>query len=185
MISQLSDLISRLKASEPTESAYHNILSSLKLPLSELEPYLHFRDQFYTRNLIERNANFELMTLCWNPGHYTPIHDHQGSEGWLYVVSGKMIEKIFHYNPDKKDADKLKEAGEVMSGPGELSHINDQKGFHSIHNVGEEQAVTLHFYAPIIEKCLYICPDSFDTKSKVLSYYSEFGTVTQNQHATC
>jgi len=177
MFDTLNSLLEALRKAPAQRDAYHEILSGITFGKEELAPYIHFRTPYYTRNLIEKNPNFEIMTLCWQPGHYTPIHDHQGSEGWLHVIEGRVLEKIYHYNPSAEQDHILKVQGEVTSEVGGLSHINDALGYHSIHNVGESQAITLHFYSPAIKKCLYVCPDNFETRIKQLSYFSENGTI--------
>src|SRR5262249_42367979 len=38
---------------------------------SSLDPYLYFRSDMYTRNLIYSDELIELMAVCWQPGQRT------------------------------------------------------------------------------------------------------------------
>jgi hypothetical protein len=42
-----------------------------------LEKYLFFSKGNYTRNLIFKNAVFECMTICWEVGQHSRIHNHR------------------------------------------------------------------------------------------------------------
>lgn len=47
----------------------------------------------YTRNLIASDdKHFTLMLLCWNCNKASPIHNHNGSECFLRVLQGDVIE---------------------------------------------------------------------------------------------
>jgi cysteine dioxygenase len=37
-------------------------------------------------------ATFSLMLLCWNPGKFSPIHDHPSDGCWLRVLEGAVQE---------------------------------------------------------------------------------------------
>ena len=41
-------------------------------------PYVHYRSDTYSRNLVWRTADFELLLLCWDEGQFSAIHDHAG-----------------------------------------------------------------------------------------------------------
>src|SRR5260370_7026193 len=41
-----------------------------------LDKYCYFSKGNYTRNLIFKNAVFECMTICWEIGQASPIHNH-------------------------------------------------------------------------------------------------------------
>jgi cysteine dioxygenase len=61
----------------------------------ELRPYLQFKQDTYSRNLIQRRATYEVLLLCWRPGQHSPIHDHAGSQCALIVLAGKGTEVRF------------------------------------------------------------------------------------------
>eukprot|EP00048_Salpingoeca_helianthica_P016322 m.231681 g.231681 ORF g.231681 m.231681 type:complete len:264 (-) comp18444_c0_seq1:29-820(-) len=61
----------------------------------EWQKYLHFSEVHYTRNLIYSCDDFELLVLCWGPGHASRIHNHDKSHCWLSVLSGLVSEQLY------------------------------------------------------------------------------------------
>lgn len=175
MISDINDLIEKLLEGTKKFEDYENILHNLKLDRKDVEKYLYFKDNFYTRNLVYKNDNLELMLLCWEKGQETPIHNHQGSEGWVYVISGEIEEKTYRVHSDAKRYDVELIKTQKLP-PKSVSHINDDIGIHSLSNLGD-QSITLHLYVPIIKECMYFDPTTFSLKSRTMSYFSSMGTV--------
>ena len=66
------------------------LISTLRPEPREVEPYIHFTDNHYARNLIHKASGFEALVLCWLPGQRSPIHDHANSICAVYVVEGKL-----------------------------------------------------------------------------------------------
>ena len=154
----------------------HQCLVSSQLELEELENFLHFEIGSYTRNLIYRNQYYEMMAICWGIGHHTPIHDHNGQEGWIKVIEGTVEESL--YKVQMLDTDcftaELIRADQFVKGA--VSHVNDEIAYHSIRNLNRGRTVTLHLYSLPIQQC-----HVYDTKSgkrgiKVMSNYTEYGT---------
>lgn len=47
----------------------------------------------YTRNLIsEREGLFSIILLCWNPAKCSPCHDHNGSQCFMLLLEGSLVE---------------------------------------------------------------------------------------------
>lgn len=114
----------------------------------------HFKSdpKHYARNAIHiaETDGLSLYTLVWNPGQWTPVHDH-GTWGVVGIVRGVLEERNFiRMNPSNK-ADKGIQL--VRSGPILLSE-NTVTTFvpnpDHIHKTGvpteREQAVSLHLY---------------------------------------
>jgi len=58
------------------EAVQDYILQHAVLP-ETLEKYLFFSKGNYTRNLIFKNDVFECMTICWEIGQFSRIHNHR------------------------------------------------------------------------------------------------------------
>lgn len=153
----------------------HLCLEGADFGLQELEKFLHFEIGSYTRNLIYRNECYEMMAICWGMGHHTPIHDHNGQEGWIKVIDGTVEEAL--YNVQMLDEEsfvaELIRADQFLEGS--VSHVNDQIAYHSIRNINRGRSVTLHLYSLPINQC-----NIYDTKSgkrgvKIMSNYTEYG----------
>ena len=118
-----------------------------------LEPR-HFRDDpgHYARNAVHiaEGNGLSLYTLVWNPGQWTPVHDH-GTWGVVGVIRGVLEERNFI----RMDHENQTDAGIVLArgGPillGENTVTTFVPNPDHIHKTGvpedREQTVTLHLY---------------------------------------
>ncbi len=62
-----------------------------------LDKYLFFSKGNYTRNLIFRNNVFECMTICWDIGQHSRIHNHRGQNCWMSAPIGRL--RVQNYPP--------------------------------------------------------------------------------------
>src|SRR5450756_3232946 len=80
---------------EPVSSRTHERLMDLtrRLAISSelIESRTCFAASTYTRNLLCRSADFELLVLCWKPGHESTIHNHAGSLNAIRVYRLSLI----------------------------------------------------------------------------------------------
>lgn len=136
--------------------------------------YIFFDRVKYTRNLIAENDFFELMTLCWEPGHETPIHDHNGSEGLMLMVEGSLQEVIYHQANLDSPLVKVKE-GTLLQG--ESSVITEEIGLHKIVNKSKKRAISLHLYCKPIKSFFVYNEKNSNRMLKIPSFYSEYGQL--------
>lgn len=178
------EVIRALNSAQGEQSRFREIMEHTELTDDALQPYLFFSQRSYTRNLIEKTADFELMVLCWEAGQHTPVHDHDGSEGWMLVISGDITEKLLKKQSVNGFNQTQAALKETLCHAGQLSHINDTKGLHSVHNAGKGRAVSLHLYAPPISQCRYLCPEETELREKTLSFFSVRGQVIRSESRT-
>jgi len=149
-----------------------------RVSVPSLKPYLFFSENNYTRNLIFRNELFELLALCWAPGHVSSIHDHAGENCWMAVPVGKLrIQNFRVLEQDLEtgyckveptasmDIDKLTPAG-----------VDPTEPIHQVLNLEEfgRRAVSLHVYSRPIDRCLIYSP-SINLCSEVMPTYTSEG----------
>lgn len=79
MFDSLERFIEEVKSLPRERAKYDEVLRGITFGMDEIQAYCHFSQDFYTRNLILRTDDFELLVLCWEPGQITPIHNHSGS----------------------------------------------------------------------------------------------------------
>ena len=142
----LSDLIGRIARLEahPTFDDLQEWLSNVEVGREELGPYVKFRPGTYVRTRVIRNAHVEMLVLCWRPGHYTSIHDHNGSYSSIRVLEGEMHETLYDYDGERG----LCETGSRAWPPGHVA-VADIPDIHRIGNrEGGGPLVTLHCYSP-------------------------------------
>lgn len=151
----LSDFIGFLsdkRACDFKGDSVDKYLASHELDENSLLPYIFFREETYGRNLIYKNAHFEMLVLTWLPQQRTPIHDHMGQRCWMWLQTGTLTFKNFK-TPERDDSPLC------VCGPcethkaGEAAYIDDGIGVHSIANASTRPAVSLHLYAGPIPHC--------------------------------
>lgn len=141
---QLVETISSL-ASKPTFNDLQYWLAEVEINRAEIEPYLKFRPGTYVRTRVIRNEFVEMLVLCWRPGHYTSIHDHNGSYSSIRVVEGRMHETLYDFDR----ALGLCETSQRRWEPGHVTTA-DIPDIHRIGNAcdSSQDLITLHCYAP-------------------------------------
>ncbi|MAV96861.1 MAG: hypothetical protein CMG06_06970 [Candidatus Marinimicrobia bacterium] len=128
-----------------TVSSY---LSKLNLRTEDLKNFNHQIQDSYTRNLIHREQDFEIMLVCWPPHSSAPIHGHEGEKCWARVQTGQL--NICNYEEVSRKPLSLKKIQELKCSPGFLDGPAD---IHSVENVSDEFATSLHVYAKPYDEC--------------------------------
>lgn len=135
-------------------------------------PYALFRDDTYSRNLIWRCGDFELLLLCWNEGHVSPIHDHAGQQCWMAVLEGELEE--VHFSQGEKDGPL--EPGRVKAFPaGGVAYIHDDIALHLIRPKAGTRGVSLHLYSRPIDACRTFCGETGAPSEVCVGYHTVRG----------
>jgi predicted metal-dependent enzyme (double-stranded beta helix superfamily) len=120
---------------------------------SFLEPE-HYRSSAigYTRNLIYAapDASLSLYSIVWQPGQWTPVHDH-GSWGVVGVVEGVLEERSYVRLSADRGADtgiELARGGVILLGKGAVTSFVPNPDHIHITGVAADRprAVSLHLY---------------------------------------
>ena len=93
-----TELIERLNSqtSPPSLEQLNAWLSSVEIFDHDLQPYIGFKEGNYWRHRVCRNDAVEMLVICWRPGQKTPIHDHNGSHGAVFVQQGMGWRLLIH-----------------------------------------------------------------------------------------
>ncbi|XP_013195209.2 cysteine dioxygenase type 1 [Amyelois transitella] len=84
------------------------LMAGYKTKPSDWRKYAKFDRFRYTRNLVDAgNGAFNIMILCWGPGHASAIHDHADSHCFMKVLSGNLEEVRYNW-PDNVEPEVLK-----------------------------------------------------------------------------
>ena len=142
-------------------------LNNYSISNENFNDYIHFKDEKYCRNLIHKEADFEIMLVCWKAGQVAPIHGHEGEKCWMRVESGAL--QISNYTLESMDPLLLNMADQIKGETGELDGPAD---LHSVENVYSEDAVSLHVYAKPFSKCDIYCLDTGTVERVKLVYDS-------------
>ena len=169
----LNELISALKNEQSTK--YHDILHSMEIPKSAFEVFCSWSESTYTRNCIFENERFELILICWQSSHKTPIHDHGGEECCVKVIDGEFKETVYKSN-EVSEVNILKS---TLFKAGDISYMIDFMGCHQLKNLSSHRALSLHLYAKPIRNCNIYDEQSKEFVQKKMSYHTvSNGTIS-------
>src|SRR3989442_8259048 len=140
------------KGKEMKLADLRRFISNLKLERAEIQPYLHFTEDRYARNLVYKCDDFECLVLCWQPGQRSPIHDHANSICAVYTVDGVLSSDNYrktanaHIRADYSEDFK----------PGSVLSIQTTE-IHQVSNLQDSSSlISLHFYlGPLGNSFLY------------------------------
>jgi cysteine dioxygenase len=159
---------------EPVSSLTHERLMDLshRLRLSDelVESRTCFAKDHYARNLVCRTPSFELLVLCWRPGHESSIHDHAGSLNAIRVYRGELASRVFVPAAGRPaGAGPVEPLAEERVRPGGWTGV-DRGGIHQLANPTAEDLVTVHVYAPPLSELVVYSTSSVETERRPLRY---------------
>jgi cysteine dioxygenase len=146
-----------------------------------LDNYLFFSKGNYTRNLIFKNDIFECMTICWEIGQASRIHNHRGQNCWMSAPIGRL--RVQNYRVDQRDASH----GTCHIDPTEVYemdaahpvHVNPLEPVHQVLNLAEfkQRAVSVHVYSKPFDICEVYQREKGTYCDVPLHYTSEYGKL--------
>lgn len=164
-ISSFSALVAAVGGIDPEEYGPSNIgrmLSDLRLNPHEFAQHLHFKPDTYTRNLVFRNSNFEVLVLCWDAGVTSPVHDHAGQHCWFTTLEGAFdVDEYRRLSGGRREGcARLQQTGRVVGvRMGQPDYRYRDIDIHRVSTSADQpRAVSLHVYAKPLATCLvYDC----------------------------
>jgi cysteine dioxygenase len=150
-----------------------------------LEKFCFFSKGNYTRNLVFRNDLFECMTLCWDIGQHSRIHNHRDQNCWMSAPIGRL--RIQNYRVDDRDASK----GTCRIVPTELydldaahpTYVNPMEPVHEVMNLEEfnQRAVSIHIYSKPFDTCEVYYRDKGAYADVPLFFTSKYGKLNPSE----
>ncbi|MEC8943515.1 MAG: cysteine dioxygenase family protein [Acidobacteriota bacterium] len=137
---------------EFTDSRVLETVTNSRVPITELDPYLVWKPDRYTRGLVYRNELFEVIVLCWNVGQGSPVHDHAGQRCWMTLPQGRLEITNYAY----KHGREIEFIDTEIVGEHESDiHIDQCSSVHQITNrcAWCEPAVSLQVYSRPFDNC--------------------------------
>lgn len=161
--SPLSEFIADCNGALDSQTELPDVVAAIAPKMADLvnrsDEFLkpeHFRSDpdHYARNLVyeDTTSGLSLYTLVWNPGQWTPVHDH-GTWGVVGVIEGQLQEQGYmrldaDQTADRNEAIDLRRAGLVLLTPGAVSTFVPNPDH--IHQTGCPESlprcVSLHLY---------------------------------------
>lgn len=152
-----------------------------------LRPYLFFSPANYTRNLIFKNEQFELMAICWEVGQVSRIHNHREQQCWMAVPIGKLKNqnyRVLDRDPAKKTC-RLEASNSFLITPTAPAEVDQAEPVHQVLNLAEfgERAVSLHIYSRPFDTCEVYSLEQGTYCDVPLFYTSEYGKLCPGEPA--
>jgi cysteine dioxygenase len=189
-VASLVDELKKAEGAPITSDRVADLMTGVTLDEKTVRPYLHFAGDHYTRNLIHRDAHFDIMVLCWRPGQGTPIHTHNGQLGWAFTTKGALDCVEYRWmgcdRPENQNVAgldclaggmqvKLERQESVLCTPGgAVNRVTKQVTIHSLTVPPDckEDVVSLHVYSLPFDSCVMFDVAQGQCRRKELSFDS-------------
>jgi cysteine dioxygenase len=146
-----------------------------------LDKYLFFSKGNYTRNLIFKNGVFECMTICWEVGQFSRVHNHRDQNCWMAAPIGRL--KVQNFRVEERDASH----GTCRIVPTDIyemdaahpAYVNPLEPVHQVLNLPEfnQRAVSIHIYSKPFDSCEVYLREKGAYTDVPLHYTSEYGKL--------
>jgi len=149
-----------------------------------LNPYLFFSKGGYTRNLIYKNDVFECMSICWEVGQFSRIHNHRDQNCWMSAPIGRL--KVQNFRVEGKHSEDehcgtcdLVPTDTYVMDAGHPAYVNPLEPVHQVLNLSEynQRAVSIHVYSKPFDMCEVYYRDKGTYADVPLHYTSEYGRL--------
>ncbi len=160
------------------------LLRSSPVDPASLTRYLNWDRQHYTRNLIDKTPLYELLAICWEPGHASSVHNHHNQMCWMAAPIGRLLVQNYRVLQQDMDAGScnLEPSNTIEISPASPTAVDPLQPVHRVYNPPEfgERAVSLHVYSRPFDRCLVYSQEQHKCGEIHLSYTSEFGVLSKN-----
>lgn len=172
----LSDFVEKINKLSYHDFPIDEVMSLFRknhLSVELLDPYIFFSDARYTRNLIHKTPDFELLLLCWKPGQHSPVHAHEGEKCFMRVELGSL--QFVDYKEEPPTSSTL--VKKTTTRIGKEGYIDGPAEIHSVTNTTGHDALSLHLYARPFEQCDIYDLNTNQKMKITLGYHSIHGKL--------
>ena len=170
-----------LSRPEFTLEGVHEFLKDHPIDPNSLKEYLFFRTSHYTRNLIDKSGLYEVLSICWETGQKSHIHNHRGQNCWMAVPMGRLLVQNYRIvgGMDGSEHCELAESSRYWMDPANPGKVEPQEPIHSVANPSElnQRAVSIHVYSFPYDACTVYFPEQKRSLEVPLHYSSKFGVL--------
>ncbi len=167
-----------------TGDKVYRFLAENPVEVDSITKYFFWSKRFYARNLIYKDARFELMALCWEKGQQSKIHNHAEQMCWMTVPVGRLRGQNFSVAEidEQNGFCKLNETDCFDLSDCLTAKVELEEPIHQILNLPEfdARAVSLHIYSKPFDRCLSYCRDTNRFAEVPLFYTSIGGKLCPN-----
>ncbi len=161
---------------DPRGGRVASLLSAYASAHDDWRAWAMFESDRYTRNLVQKEEQFELLLLCWGAAHRSPIHNHEGQRCWMAVLEGQISETLFEApRDDHALGEPLVQGTSRNFRPSQVAFITDEVALHEISAAGGAPAVSLHLYSRPFSTCQVYDRETGRIAVRQLGYHSVRG----------
>jgi cysteine dioxygenase len=177
--------LAAIPARDFTIERVQSFIETHRVQAGTLQPYLFFSKGNYTRNLIFKNEVFECMTICWEPGQVSRVHNHRGQNCWMVVPVGRL--RVQNFRVEARDAlngtCRLVPTVAYDMDAEHPCHVDPDEPVHQVLNLPEfgQRAVTIHVYSKPYDSCEIYLAEKGTYMDVPLHYTSEFGRLNPDE----
>jgi cysteine dioxygenase len=180
----ISDWVKNLAAIPDCDFTLENVQDYIQrhsVRPESLEKYLFFSKGSYTRNLIFKNDMFECMTICWEIGQFSRIHNHRDQNCWMSAPIGRL--KVQNFRVEDHNAAtltcNLTPTDIYIMDAAHPAYVNPLEPVHQVLNLPEynQRAVSIHVYSKPFDMCEVYYRDKGTYADVPLHYTSEYGKL--------
>ena len=154
-------------------------LQDTPLNPDSLASYLTWDRRHYTRNLIDKTPLYELITVCWEIGQASSVHNHRDQNCWMAVPIGRLQVENFHVVQQDLALGKcsIKATEIVEMNQSHPCAVDPQEPVHRVINPREfnQRAVSLHVYSRPFDTCVVYSAEQGTCGEIQLHYTTEYG----------
>ena len=180
----ITDWVKNLAAIPEREFTLENIQNYIlrhSVRPETIDKFLFFSKGNYTRNLIFKNDVFECMTICWEIGQASRIHNHRNQNCWMSAPIGRLQVQNFHV--DERDASHgtchIRPTNVYEMNAAHPAVVNPLEPVHQVLNLPEfnQRAVSIHVYSKPFDSCEIYQREKGAYYDVPLHYTSEYGKL--------
>lgn len=113
---------------------------------------LPFLPYGYTRTLLVKRPEFELVAMQWAPGSVSELHDHGDSRCWVALVEGALDVDNYERRDPRGTHAELTHTSSIRVAAGEVDHRLNWRELHRVCNTGDVSAYSLQIYSPALSE---------------------------------
>jgi predicted metal-dependent enzyme (double-stranded beta helix superfamily) len=142
-------LIDTIEAQLEAATAKNEHIAALKAGIGAFATFREFMPTIpgsYSRTLLYKNHEFEMVAMRWEPGATTPIHDHGTSNCWVVLLEGAFDVDNFVRTDEGGEIATLRATGTNRASRGDLDYRLGERELHRVTNNEAAPAFSVQVY---------------------------------------
>ncbi|MGB0035444.1 MAG: cysteine dioxygenase family protein [Candidatus Acidiferrales bacterium] len=150
-----------------------------------LAPYLFYAKSHYTRNLIYKCELFEVISICWEVGQASRIHNHRDQNCWMVTPIGRL--RVQNFRVENRDAKhgtcKLVPTDSYDMDATHPAVVQPEEPVHQVLNLKEFglRSTSIHIYSYPYSSCEVYLNEKGTYSDVPLHYSSEYGKLSPDE----